>query len=93
MLATSANIFKKRCFKRCSIYNGSSSLLLKKNKENPFLLLMGCTHSYSFRASSNPSTHAFSASRTEYSLAASPPELKNPANAKKPLFVTLDSIL
>ena len=52
--------------------------LFNKNQENPFLLLMGFTHLYSLRASANASTLAFAASRIEYSLAASTPEIKTP---------------
>ena len=38
-----------------TIIGGSSSILLiKENQENPLLLLMVFTHSYSVRESSNP---------------------------------------
>ena len=52
--------------------------IFTKTRENPFLLLMAYTHTFSIHASSNPSKLAFAASRTEYSLAASTPFLVYP---------------
>ena len=42
--------------------------LRNKNQENPFLVLMGFTHTFSIHASTNPSILAFAAAQTENSL-------------------------
>jgi len=46
---------------------------LKEKRENPFLLLMGCTHTFSIHALSNPSTLSFDNAQIENSLATSTP--------------------